>query len=146
MQTGDLVLVRDHDNSEWNLSIYAYEDEAAGQSGLNRFKTINGTTWRYCIPYNGNENLLGTRGIEADFKSGQPVFVRNSEDEEWKIRYWLHSVEGIRHCTTKQLVSAERIAANPESLNSYEKEIWSECQPIENVLGKPFLDIYKKYA
>lgn len=143
MQTGDLVLVRDHSNSTWDLTIFGYEDD---NEPTSPFKCINGISWKYCIPYNGNENLLGTRGIEAKFKPGQPVFVRNSENEEWKIRYWLHSTEGIRHCTTKRLVSAEKIASEPESLNSYEMEIWSECQPIENVLGKPFLDTYKKYA
>jgi hypothetical protein len=30
--------------------------------------------------------------------------------------------------------------------DSCDKEIWNECQPLENVLGKPFLDRYKKFA
>lgn len=48
------VLVRDVDGTKWNLSFYGYE----GDDG--KFYVCNGAFWCQCIPYEGNEHLLGT--------------------------------------------------------------------------------------
>lgn len=50
----DRVLVRDVEEAKWNLSFYGYE----GDDG--EFYVSNGSTWNQCIPYDGNEHLLGT--------------------------------------------------------------------------------------
>jgi len=46
------VLVRDTDHYEWEGAIF-------GRYDGNTFFTIGGVDWRYCIPYEGNEHLLG---------------------------------------------------------------------------------------
>ena len=58
--TGQPVLVRDSQSiyntaQKWKYSIYAYYD-----FDENLYITINGDEWGQCIPYEGNEKLLGT--------------------------------------------------------------------------------------
>lgn len=48
----DKVLVRDRDCDLWQISLFGYEN--------NCYHCINGYTWYQCIPYEGNEHLLGT--------------------------------------------------------------------------------------
>lgn len=47
------VLVRDVDHHEWEGAIF-------GRYDGKKFFTIGGLDWRCCIPYEGNEHLLGT--------------------------------------------------------------------------------------
>lgn len=59
--TGDLqplqpVLVRDLDIHDWELALFARMDEDSGY----KYKCI-GESYTQCIPYKGNEHLLGTR-------------------------------------------------------------------------------------
>mgnify|MGYP004627142137 CR=1 FL=1 len=51
----DKVLVRDSDNCNWVCDIFSHLEEKEGCI----FACI-GTWWRQCIPYEGNEHLLGT--------------------------------------------------------------------------------------
>ena len=51
----DKVLVRDDDSCEWCLALYAYYRES---TKLHRM--VGGACWDQCIPYEGNEHLLGT--------------------------------------------------------------------------------------
>ena len=51
----DKVLVRDDDSGEWRLALYAYYQEA---TKLHRM--VGGACWAQCIPYEGNEHLLGS--------------------------------------------------------------------------------------
>lgn len=46
------VLVRDVDHNEWEGAVF-------GRYDGNMFFTIGGIDWKYCIPYEGNEHLLG---------------------------------------------------------------------------------------
>lgn len=50
----DRVLVRDRDKSIWDIDFFSYTDEVD-----NGFMCI-GSYWNQCIPYEGNESLLGT--------------------------------------------------------------------------------------
>lgn len=52
----DRVLVRDYDSSDWNADFFSHirQDE-----DFFKFKTI-GSSWVYCIPFEGNEHLIGT--------------------------------------------------------------------------------------
>ena len=50
----DKVLVRDDDSGEWCLALYAYYRES---TKLHRM--VGGACWGQCIPYEGNEHLLG---------------------------------------------------------------------------------------
>lgn len=56
----DKVLVRDEENEKWNISLFAREivDDSDGLS--YKYECSNGTLWDYCIPFEGNEHLLGT--------------------------------------------------------------------------------------
>lgn len=56
------VLVRDTDHYEWEGAIF-------GRYDGNTFFTIGGVDWKYCIPYEGNEHLLGkTDDCDGIFK------------------------------------------------------------------------------
>ena len=51
------VLVRDLKTNRWSPNYFGYED----LTGDDEFKYVCITSaWRYCIPYEGNEHLLGT--------------------------------------------------------------------------------------
>lgn len=52
----DKVLVRDCDEQEWNARFF----EKMNDLEQCRFATTDGRVWRYCIPFEGNEELLGT--------------------------------------------------------------------------------------
>lgn len=49
----DKVLVRDRDEQEWECSLFSHIDEEG-------YYVCVGSWWLQCIPYEGNENLLGT--------------------------------------------------------------------------------------
>lgn len=52
----DKVLIRDSDTREWSASLFSH------YNGLKSYKytCINGSGFKQCIPYQGNEYLLGT--------------------------------------------------------------------------------------
>ena len=50
----DRVLVRDYDSARWKSDLFSYADVE------NRMYICVGSSWRQCIPYEGNEHLLGT--------------------------------------------------------------------------------------
>ena len=56
----DKVLVRDEDDKEWHISLFAREivDDSDGLS--YKYECCNGIIWNCCIPFEGNECLLGT--------------------------------------------------------------------------------------
>lgn len=49
----DKVLVRDYNDNEWNCDFFSNMDEHGYYNCINSW-------WRQCIPYDGNEHLLGT--------------------------------------------------------------------------------------
>lgn len=49
----DKVLVRNYNDNKWHCELFGFKDE----DGV--FVCIN-SYWRQCIPYEGNEHLLGT--------------------------------------------------------------------------------------
>lgn len=51
----DKVLVRDYDYNAWQVSLFGY------QSPNNYYYCCNGRGWIQCIPYEGNEHLLGRK-------------------------------------------------------------------------------------
>jgi hypothetical protein len=54
----DRVLVRDGDGDEWNIDFF--EGMNKDEDEMYRYRCLN-TCWRHCIPYEGNEHLLGTK-------------------------------------------------------------------------------------
>lgn len=51
----DKVLVRDYDSEKWQCNFFSNIDEH------DFYFCIATTKWRQCIPYKGNEHLLGTK-------------------------------------------------------------------------------------
>lgn len=51
----DKVLVRNYDCNAWQISLFGYKNS------LNCYYCCNGSSWIQCIPYEGNEHLLGTK-------------------------------------------------------------------------------------
>ncbi len=51
-QPKEWVLVRDDDDEEWTLNIFSHKSK-------NYFYCVS-SMWEQCIPYEGNEHLLGT--------------------------------------------------------------------------------------
>ena len=49
----DKVLVRDVEDQSWKVSLFSYKDS-------DSYYCCNGCAWNQCIPYIGNESLLGT--------------------------------------------------------------------------------------
>lgn len=49
----DKVLVRDFESHAWQVSLFSYKDS-------DSYYCCNGCSWNQCIPYIGNESLLGT--------------------------------------------------------------------------------------
>ena len=49
----DKVLVRDDKEDQWSANIFSYQFRGM-------FHCLGECYWRYCIPYEGNEHLLGT--------------------------------------------------------------------------------------
>ena len=49
----DRVLVRDFEDQAWQVSLFSYKDS-------DSYYCCNGCSWNQCIPYIGNELLLGT--------------------------------------------------------------------------------------
>lgn len=54
------VLVRDVGHNEWEGAVF-------GRYDGNSFFTIGGIDWKYCIPYEGNEHLLGTNNDCSEY-------------------------------------------------------------------------------
>ena len=50
----DKVLVRNDKEDQWSANIFSY------QVRDNMYYCLGECYWRYCIPYEGNEHLLGT--------------------------------------------------------------------------------------
>lgn len=56
----DKVLVRDEDDKEWHISLFAREIVDDYNRLPYKYECSNGTLWDYCIHFEGNEHLLGT--------------------------------------------------------------------------------------
>ena len=55
----DRVLVRDFEDQAWQVSLFSYKDS-------DSYYCCNGCAWNQCIPYIGNESLLGkTKDVEG---------------------------------------------------------------------------------
>ena len=84
----DWVLVRDTNNNLWKLDIFSHLVE----HGLAKYVCL-GSWYKQCIPYEGNEHLLGhSDPYVAPFnpQTGDFVYVRSAYEH---ILIW-HSIEG----------------------------------------------------
>lgn len=117
-RTGDSVLVRDHDDKEWQYSLLSHRDSES-LSGLPFLTT--GGWFKYCIPYAGNEHLVGANAEwedpaaetkEKDFRFGAKVQIQIG-DKTW---------EGVMLDYDEQDNSYE--IARRDSENTETRRIW----------------------
>lgn len=80
----DRVLVRDCDDGVWNAGEYSHFD------GENHM--VMGQGWSQCIPYEGNEHLVGTDKNPEEletFAFGDHVVVRDWDNQIWEPAVFL---------------------------------------------------------
>lgn len=56
------VLVRDFDNINWCADFFSHYENST-----LKFVTTGGTQWKYCIPYEGNEDLLENEEVAEEY-------------------------------------------------------------------------------
>ena len=82
------VLVRSTENQAWSTSFFSHEQHS--EDGLEY--VCGGQSWNYCIPYEGNEHLLGTTDSptpsEPEFKFGDKVEVSDNNIDWHKAIYY----------------------------------------------------------
>ena len=79
----DRVLVRDANNEPWRIQLYShpYGELHACLNGV----------YVQCVPYEGNERLLGTTDApEPEFRKGDIVLVWDEGDTKKYIRVYSH--------------------------------------------------------
>ncbi len=77
------VLVKDNVGDEWNLSLYSHYCKGMFTPHI----CINGTPWRYCLPYKGNERLVGTCESPEEkekFEFGDKVRVNDIKNTPYR--------------------------------------------------------------
>ena len=73
------VLTRDDDDEEWTLNIFSHKSK-------DYFHCVS-SMWEQCLPYEGNEHLLGTsdspeeKPEKEEFKFGDKVKCWTCDDE-----------------------------------------------------------------
>ena len=79
------VLVRQSPNAMWEACFFGRKSKATSPY------YCLGVFYRYCIPYEGNEHLLGTKNSpKQEFKFGDHVEVRDSVDESWREAIYMY--------------------------------------------------------
>lgn len=100
----DKVLVRDKNTKVWEIDIFEKYEDSISEFCYKCMMSL----WKQCIPYEGNEHLLGTTKSPQEecpkeetekkdevsnnygypveyFKRNDIVLCRDAEDEEWRI-------------------------------------------------------------
>ena len=80
IKTGDEVLVRDSTNGSWLYCLFSHMNKNEELKYATSF-----TTCKYCIPYKGNEDLVGTTknfNEPFKFKFGAKVKAWNNHNSE----------------------------------------------------------------
>ena len=73
VKTGDPVLVRDDEDENWRYALFS--DVITGDRGGYWYRTC-GLSYKRCIPYVGNEHLVGTKNdYKAPEEPTKPKFV-----------------------------------------------------------------------
>ena len=82
-KTGQEVLVRDDEDSNWEYGLYSHYCK-----NWSRHR-VNSSNWVHCIPYKGNEHLVGTTDKpKEDLPINTPVMCYDVDTEEWTLKYY----------------------------------------------------------
>lgn len=112
------ILVRDSENEEWVATFFShYNDEGSEVA-------INDAHWKYCIPYEGNEDLVGTNRSKWEPKRGDLVAVRDNRETIWHLRIF----DSFKIRDNKIFC----IVAHGSTSTSKDQEWWDHCEPAKN--------------
>ena len=111
------VLVRDTEDGIWAVDLFSHYID-------DKFVTIGNRLWAYCIPYHGNEHLVGTKNREWVPKKGDLVAVRDSfHGDGWFLR--------IFYGTNTRNGNKVYIAGGIDTFDHNPGE-WGYCEPAKN--------------
>lgn len=121
----DKVLVRDLNDEEWKIDFFSRNRD------LDDYPYVCiSNVWKQCIPYEGNESLLGTINTpkpKYEFKKGDIVLVWNSKDDTIKkIRVLCYFDIDI-----KKFVVYEDQFKNVEDFIDNAVSSWDNCIPFK---------------
>ena len=121
------VLVRDNDTSAWRGGLFSHIET---WSGNRKVYCASGNFWTYCIPYAGNEHLLGTadspKMIREEPKKGD-VFLHFKGKYYYVLMLAHHSeTDGIM-VVYQALYGVNKICCRP--LNMFMSEVDHEKYP-----------------
>lgn len=76
----DKVLTRDFENENWTTNFFSHYDDGVTM-------TLGNCSWRFCIPFQGNEHLVGTTDTpESNWKPQMGTIVAMSDDrKDWRF-------------------------------------------------------------
>lgn len=101
INTGDAVLVRDIITEDWRYDIFSHYSDDINTYPYRTISKVN----RYCIPYKGNENLVGTtNNYEVSNKEKKPLTYKEKQ-EEWIKKYNIKVGDKVK--ITRRAVSME---------------------------------------
>lgn len=136
----DKVLVRDSYADVWEIDLFEYDNTDVSEYG---YKCLH-SSWRECVPFEGNEHLLGTSDSPQEgcpkeetekkdevsenygysveyFKRNDVVLCRDNKDSYWRIDVFLYKNDSSSY---------------PFRCNN---SVWLECIPYEgneHLIGK----------
>ena len=99
-QPFDRVLVRDNDGCTWEAALYSH------LKGDRHIVACGG--WSQCIPYEGNEHLVGTNQAPDElekFEFGEHVEVKVNDVDAWVKAIYLwpsEKAKGFHVCATEK--------------------------------------------
>jgi len=89
------VVVRGSDDGRWRADFFSYYNEEAS---VRPFMCTSGIRYKYCLPAEGNEHLVGTKvnptPPEPKFNFGDMVEVRDAEGNQWKKARFIAYLRG----------------------------------------------------
>lgn len=97
-----LVLVRNDTSTKWLPAEFGFDN------GDGWIVTIGGLTFRYCIPYEGNENLLGTKekSVKNDIVKNENVLtideIRKAANKAALVEYDLKLINEAEYQVAKR--------------------------------------------
>jgi hypothetical protein len=109
------VLVRDGEHYEWKVQFFSHQG-----NGINCPYVCVGGRYEYCLPYEGNEHLLGTTNDPEPKwtpKKGEIVKVKDNEDDNWLYRCFI------------EMTSDEEYECYCDG-SSIETVSWKYCEPL----------------
>ena len=89
------VLVRDDNDDTWRANFFSHLEHYSSNNLV--LYVCAGHKWHQCIPYEGNEHLLGTTDSpaqpESEFKFGDKVAF-SYDGKDWQRAIYVRKIDG----------------------------------------------------